>query len=323
MNRREFIAGVGLAASWPLIVSAQQPRPVIGYINTGPGIEAENRLLEPFKRGLTEAGFLVGDNVAIEPVRVASLDQLPAAIDDLMQKGVAVMYGATTAAIAAKRATSTIPIVFLGDDDPVANGLVSTFNHPGGNVTGVRLTVGELPSKLVDIIHDLVPSAATIGLMINPKFASAEGDAAKSKAAAESLGIEMTIERIIDQGGIDDAFARMSLRNTNAALVDANRFFFSYRHQLASLAIQYRVQLGSGNREYALAGCLMSYGANRDEMIKQAGLYVGRILKGEKPADLPVIQPTKFELVINLKTAKALGLTVPPTLLARADEVIE
>jgi putative tryptophan/tyrosine transport system substrate-binding protein len=197
MRRREFIAGLGSAAAWPVVPSAE-PLPVMGYINTGAGNDAENRLLTPFKLGLAETGFVVAGNVAIEIQRVSNLNNLPSAVANLIQKKVAVIYGATTACIAAKRVTTAIPIVFVGDGDPVADGLVESFNHPGGNVTGVRLTAGDLPLKLLEMLHELVPGVGTVGLLINPQFANAEAEAAHTVAAARALDINAIVVRTTD-----------------------------------------------------------------------------------------------------------------------------
>jgi putative ABC transport system substrate-binding protein len=319
MRRREFIAVLGGAAAWPLVARAQQQAmPVVGLI----GMQSTN-VYEPFARGLSDVGYVDHRNVLID-YRVASeVAQLPGIGIELVRNKVTVISASTPAIIAAKAVTSTIPMVFIGAPDPVAVGLVASFNHPGGNVTGVRLVAGDLPSKQMELIHELMPQATKIGLLINPNFPNSEPEAAAASDAARLLSLTPTVERVATEVEFEPAFAHFKQESVNAILVIATIFFASHRDRLAALGLRYGIPMLGQSRYDPMAGALASYGTNYFDVIRQAGTYVGRILKGEKPADLPVLQPTKFDLVINLKTAKALGITVAPTLLARADEVIE
>jgi putative tryptophan/tyrosine transport system substrate-binding protein len=241
----------------------------------------------------------------------------------MVRNKVDVLTAATNAVITAKAVTSTIPMVFIGASDPVALGLVASFNHPGGNVTGVRLTAGELPAKQIELLHELVPAAIKIGLLVCPRFPDAEQQYAVILEAARSIGTTPIVERVTAESEFEPSFIRFQRERVDAVLPITNVFFASFSERLATLALRAGLPLFGQNRHYPDTGSLASYGTNTPDVIRQAGTYVGRILKGEKPSDLPVLQPTKFDLVINLKTAKALGLTISPTLLARADEVIE
>jgi putative ABC transport system substrate-binding protein len=320
VNRRAFIAGLGGAAAWPLVARAQQPAmPVIGFI----GMRTATEGYGSFVQGLSETGFVDHQNVTINYRAAKDADELSAIAVDLTRNKVAVICGPANAIAAAKTATDAIPMVFIGAADPIAAGLVLSFNRPGGNVTGVRLNAGELPEKSLELLHELVPTAKTIGLLINPKFSNAEPDTVVMLRVSGALGIQVIIDRIIAENDLDAAFQRFAQEGVDAVLVNENLFFVSYRDRVASLAIRYNIPMAATSRYFTRAGGLMSYGADVPDVIRQAGIYVGRILKGEKPADMPVLQPTKFDFVINLKTAKALGLTIPPQLLARADEVIE
>jgi putative ABC transport system substrate-binding protein len=318
VKRREFIAALGGAAAWPVVAQAQQPLPVVGYIDVRPA-----RYKPSFYQGLNELGFVDRRNVMVDYREVSEIDQLPAIAVEMARNNVAAIVSATNAIVAAKAVTSTIPLIFIGGTDPVAIGLVATFNHPGGNVTGVRLTAGELPAKQIELLHELVPAAINIGLLISPKFTDQEPQAAVASEAARSMGITPTVERVMAESDFEPAFIRFQRERVSAIFVVTNVFFGTFADRLATLAMGSGLPLFAQSRTYSSAGALASYGTNTADVIRQAGTYVGRILKGEKAADLPVLQPTKFDLVINLKTAKALGLDVPPSLLARADEVIE
>jgi putative tryptophan/tyrosine transport system substrate-binding protein len=319
MKRREFIPALGGAVAWPGAARAQQPAmPVVAFIDT-----RSSTSYEPFVRGLIEVGFIDHSNVLIEHREADHVDQLPAIGVDLVQSKVAVICGPTNAIIAAKAVTSTVPMVFIGGTDPVAVGLVASFNRPGGNITGVRLIAGELPSKQIEVLHELVPGAIKVGLLISPQFTDAEPQAAVALEAAHRMGMVTIVERVMAENEFEAAFTRFVQEHVGAILIVPNVFFRSYRDRLGELALRQNLPTLTQSRDSAIAGALASYGPSTPDLIRQAGNYVGRILKGEKPGDLPVLQPTKFYLVINLKTAKALGLDVPPSLLARADEVIE
>jgi putative tryptophan/tyrosine transport system substrate-binding protein len=325
MKRREFITLLGsAAAAWPLTTRAQQSMlPVIGYLsNTSLALISVQ--LAGFRQGLKEAGYVEGQNVRIE-YRWAEgqYDRLPALARDLVGRRLAVIFagGGVAPVLAAKAATSTIPIVFQMGSDPVKAGVVASLNHPGGNVTGVsRMSTAMLPKEL-ELLRELVPTASVIQFLVNPTNPIAEIQLLEMQEAVRSLGIELQVLRASSEGEIDGAFEILA---QIPALVIANDPFFSARHaQIAELTARHKVPAIFSQRDFALSGGLMSYSASLTDSHRQAGVYVGRILKGEKPADLPIVQPTKFELVINIKTAKTLGLTVPLTLQASADEVIE
>jgi putative ABC transport system substrate-binding protein len=326
VKRREFITLLGgAAAAWPLAASAQHPAPPrVGYLS-GRSPQSEAPLLASVRRGLAEAGFLENQNVAIEfRFSEGRDDRLPSLATELVGHNVAVLV--TTdfgSAVAAKKATSTIPIVFTSGLDPVQGGLVASFNRPGGNATGIGILTSELGPKRLEILCELVPKAQLIAFLINPDAETAPFQSREILAAAQSGGQRVLILNAGDARQIEEAFSIMSASRVDAILYSAGVFFQVHRERLVALAARHAIPAMYEWREFATAGGLISYSPSRPEMFRQAGLYVGRILKGEKPADLPVMRPTKFELVINLKTAKALGLDVPPTLLARADEVIE
>jgi putative ABC transport system substrate-binding protein len=327
MRRRQFITLLGgAAAAWPFAARAQQPAmPVIGFLNgQSPGTWAP--MVASFHRGLNGAGFTEGQNVAIE-YRWAEgqPDRLPALATDLVQRQVAVIVatGGNNPAIAAKAATSTIPIVFTSNDDPRKYGLVETLNRPGGNVTGVSWFSAELGSKRLALLHDMVPHATTVALLLNPNNAETARQPAELQDAAHALGLKVTILNAVTVSDIDTAFTTLVQDRVGALVVAADSFLANRRDQIVTLAARYAVPAIYVNREMAGAGGLLSYGNSLADGYRRAGIHTARILKGEKPADLPVDQATKFELIINLKTAKALGLTVPDKLLALADEVIE
>jgi putative tryptophan/tyrosine transport system substrate-binding protein len=325
MRRREFITLLGSTAAWPLAARAQQPAmPVIGFLGSG---SANNNLpLASLLQGLRETGFVEGRNVEIE-YRWAEgrYDRLPAQAADLVNRRVAVIcaIGGLLPAIAAKAATATIPIVFQGGGDPIRAGLVASLNRPGGNVTGaMNLTGGTIDAKAVQFLRELVPAAALLGLLVNRTNLSSS-TSTQVQAAARELRWESQVFEASTDDDLKTAFETMAKRKVGTVDVVADVFFTSRRDEIVALAAQYAIPASYSFRDFVIAGGLMSYGTDLREPSRVAGNYVGRILKGEKPADLPVQEAVKVELVINLKTAKALGLTVPITLLARADEVIE
>jgi len=325
IGRREFIVTLSGTAAWPLAARAQQPAmPVIGFLRSS-SIERAAHLVTAFRQGLKEAGYFEGQNVAVE-YRSAEghYDRLPALAADLVRRQVTVIVATGTLgpAMAAKAATSLIPIVFTGED-PVRAGLVASLNQPGGNATGVSTLATELGSKHLGLLHELAPNATTIVVLNNPTSTSGERYLQDVQSTARSLGKQIRVLKAVNEGEIDAAFVAMARERPDALLVGADAFFVSRREQIVALANHYKLPAFYDYREYAEAGGLASYAPNHTEPYRLAGIYTGRILKGAKPADLPVIQSTKFEFVINLQTARALGLEIPPTLLARADEVIE
>jgi putative ABC transport system substrate-binding protein len=326
IGRREFIGLLGGATAWPLAARAQQRQvPVIGYLNPGPP-ETFANLVTAFRKGLSETGYIEGRNVAIE-YRWAhnQIDRLPELAADLVRRQVAVIVAtaSATSALAAKAATATIPIVFSTGVDPVASGLVTSLNRPGGNITGFTGMSVELVGKQLGLLHEAVPGATRVAALVNPATLVVESAVAGVKAAASAAGLEIDVLTASTSREIDAAFAGIAQNRAAALLVVSDALFISRRVQLVTLAVRYMVPVIYAFREDAEAGGLMSYGASITEVHRQVGLYTGRILKGEKPADLPVMQPTKFEFVINLQTARTLGFDIPVTLLARADEVIE
>jgi putative ABC transport system substrate-binding protein len=324
MNRREFIALVGAAASWPL-AARTQTMPVIGFLHSGLR-DAFVRPLAAFHQGLGDAGFVEGRNVTVE-YRWAEnrYDQLPAMAADLVSRGVSVIAtpGSTPAALAAKAASSDIPLAFLIGNDPVKLGLVASFNAPGGKVTGVSFLINALEAKKLEVLHKLVPTASTIGVLLNPKNPLVDTQLKDVQEAARALGLKVVALNIGSDAEIDAAFAMMADQHAGASLVTADPALTSWRDRMIALAARNAIPTVYHLREFTDAGGLISYGTSLSDGYRQVSLCVGRILKGAKPADLPVQQPTKFELVINLKTAKALGLEIPSNLLATADEVIE
>jgi putative tryptophan/tyrosine transport system substrate-binding protein len=325
MRRREFIAGIGSAAAWPLVARAQQPAvPVIGYLSGSP-LETYRESLEAFRGGLAETGYVEGLNVAIE-YRSADdhYDQLAELASDLVCRRVAVIatLGNFPAVLAAKAATQTIPIVFLTGADPVANNLVASLARPGGNITGFAVIAGELLAKRLALLLELVPAAGTVAYILNPANFS-EATLRAQAAAARSLGVNLLIVNASSPGDIERAFATVVQQQAGAVLVSPDTFFVTQRDQLVALAARNAIPTSYFRREFVEVGGLISYATDMLDSYRHAGVYVGRILRGEKPADLPVQLPTKFEMAVNLRTAEALGLTIPETLLATADEVIQ
>jgi putative ABC transport system substrate-binding protein len=326
MRRRAFIGLIGGAAAWPVGARAQQPAmPVVGFLQTG-SFSATTSFTAAFGRGLAEAGLAEGRHVAVDHRAAENQpDRLPALAADLVRSRVSVILasGGPQPAMAAKAATATIPIVFIYGGDPVDDGLVASFNRPGGNVTGFTFITAALASKRLEHLRELVPAAGPVGVLTNPASPLADIQWKDLQDAARPSG--QRLHRIDIAGGADweGTFANFARQGIGALLVTTDTMFYSRRAELVGLVARYRLPASWSYRDYARAGGLISYGADIADSYRQAGIYVGRILKGERPGDLPVMRPSKFELVFNLKTAKALGLTVPPTLLARADEVIE
>jgi putative ABC transport system substrate-binding protein len=327
MRRRELIAGLGGAATWPLAARAQQPAmPVIGLLDsTSPDVHSN--LLRSFRQGLNETAHVEGRNVAIEyRWSDGQYDRVPELAAELVRRQVAMIAtpGSIVAALAAKAATGTIPIVFSVAEDPVTLGLVASLARPGGNATGINFFTQEVVAKRLRLLHDLVPKAVRIAVLINPGNPSvAEATLREVREAAPTMGLQAEILNAATIGEIDAAFATLARERPDALIVAADAFFLDRRTQFATLAARDRIPAAYGVREFAAAGGLMSYGTNIADALRQAGVYTGLILKGAKPADLPVVQSTKFEYVINLQTARALGIEVPSGLLTIADEVIE
>jgi putative ABC transport system substrate-binding protein len=328
MQRREFIKFLGgTAATWPLVVYAQQQPavPVIGYMSSRSPADS-TVLVVAFRKGLSEAGYVEGQNVAIE-YRWAEgqYDRLPAMAADLVQRGAAVLVttGGEPSALAAKAATSTIPIVFTTGGDPVKIGLVESLNRPGGNATGISLLTTAPESKRLGLLHELVPGTKVVGVLIDPNYQESEAQARELRDAAGTISQRIHIAYAKNDGELESAFATLVQERADALLVSADPFFDTRRDRIIAFAAEHRMPAIYQFREYALGGGLMSYGVSLPDGYRQVGIYAGQILKGAKPADLPIVQSIKFEFVINLKTAKAIGLEVPAMLLARADEVIE
>jgi putative tryptophan/tyrosine transport system substrate-binding protein len=327
MGRREFITAlVGTAISWPLASRAQQPNtPLIGFLN----VQSSNgyrAMVAAFRQGLQETGYVEGQNVVIE-YRWADgqSDRLPVMVDDLIHRQVAVIAATgTPAALAAKAATKTIPIVFETGGDPIQLGLVASLNRPGGNVTGVTQLNTGLVAKKLEMLHELLPTAKTVALLVNPADPSnTEEQIREAMSAAQMLGLELHVLKASTEEQLDAVFANLGQLRAGGLVVGAEAFFRNHMEQLAALALRHAVPAISNGREFAAAGGLTSYGGSVTSSYHLAGVYTGRVLKGDKPADLPVQQVTKFELYINLKTARALGIAVPLPLSGRADEVIE
>jgi len=326
-RRRAFIALLGAsAATWPFVARAQQPAmPMVAFLNSASPGGGYGPIVAAFRQGLKEAGYVEGQNVTVE-YRWAEgqYDRVPMIALELVGRQVAVLVANTPGVLALKAAITTTPIVFTTAGDPVQIGLVASMSRPGGNVTGATILAVELVPKRLELAHELVPTASVIAALINPANRStAEPQSRDLQAAARTLGLQLHVVHASTERDFDTVFASLARLRPGALVIGSDAFFISRNEQLATLAVRHAMPTIFQDRAFAAAGGLMSYGGSLAEAYRQAGIYTGRILKGEKPADLPVIQPTKFELIINLKTARTLGLEVPPPLLARADEVIE
>jgi len=324
IGRRKFLATLGgAAAAWPLAAGGQQPAmPVVGFLRSGTLIDPPHNRMTAFREGLKEAGFVQGQNVAIE-YRWDQTDRSPVLVADLLRRQVAVIVGNTPAALAAKAATTTVPIVFVTGGDPVRYGLVTSLNRPGGNVTGISFISAELGSKQLGLLRELRPVAARIAVLVDPKWPLTERFVSELRAAALAVGQQLIVLDVSSDREIETAFTTLVQRGAGALHVGIGGFMISQRERIVALASRHALPTISSYREFVEAGSLMSYAPSITDANRQAGIYAGRILKGEKPGDLPVMLPTKFEFVINLKTAKTLGLEVPDRLLIAADEVIE
>jgi putative ABC transport system substrate-binding protein len=325
MRRREFITLVcGAAAAWPLAATAQQSAmPVVGFLRSVSLADAAD-LVTAFRQGLKETGYIEGQNVAID-LRSAEghLDRLPALVDDLIRRPVVVIVGNNNAALAAKAATTTIPIIFATGSDPVRDGLVARLNRPGGNVTGIVFFTSVLGAKRLDLLRQLVPKATLMAMLVNPGSPDTDAEQRDIQAAAQAIGQQLIILDASSDRDIETAFATFVQRGAGALIVGTGAFLFSNRERLVALAARHALPAIYADREAVAAGGLMSYGPSIVDAYRQVGVYAGRVLKGEKPADLPVIRSTKFEFIINLNTARTLGLSIPPGILAIADEAIE
>ena len=326
MKRRDFIGVIGGAAAWPLAVRAQQPTmPVVGFLNSGSADAYADRIVA-FREGLSQIGYIETQNVTIDfRWAFGQYERLAGLATELVRRPVSVLVatGGEPAALAAKIATSSIPIVFAIGGDPVKLGLVASYNRPGGNATGTTLLTAALEAKRLGLLHELVPHAARIGALLNPNYPAFDSQLKDLREAAQTIGFQLNVLRANTDEEIEAAFETVNQHPIAALAVVAAPFFDTRRDKLVSLAARYAVPTVYQFREFAAAGGLMSYGVSIPHLYRQVGNYAGRILKGEKPADLPVVQPTKFELVVNLKTAKALGIEVPPGVISIADEVIE
>jgi putative ABC transport system substrate-binding protein len=326
MRRREFIAGLGSTAAWPLVARAQQALlPVVGFLIPQSADEVYKNMTLPFLQGMKEASYIEGQNVHVE-YRYAEnqFDRLPALATDLVRRRAAVILaGGIDASLAAKAATTTTPVVFLSAADPIAMGLVASLNRPGANLTGSAILQTELAPKQLQLLHELIPNAALFGVLADPASPTTQFIITDLQAAAPRLGLQLVVVDAGTDSDLEPAFARFSQQRVGAVLVGSSAFFNRRTEQLAALAARNALPTIYPFREFALAGGLISYGSSLGYAFRQVGIYTGRILNGEKPADLPVQQVTKTDLVINAQTAKALGLTIPETLLATADEVIQ
>jgi putative tryptophan/tyrosine transport system substrate-binding protein len=323
-RRREFIAALGGAVAWPLIGRAQQPLPVIGYLDPGT-TEGRAPLFGAFLNGLKEVGFVDGKNLTIE-YRAAEdhYDRAPAMVADLVKRQVNLIVAISLPmALATKAVVTTIPVVFGMGDDPVKFGLVASLNRPGANVTGISMLSPTIEAKRVELLHEFAPKATRIAALVNPKFPGFEVRLTAVRDAANKLGLQLNIYNVSDESDIDPAFAAMIEHRTDALIITTAPIFSRHKERLVELAERHALPAVYFSREFALAGGLMSYGSSFPDAYRQTGVYAGRVLKGEKPSELPILQPTKFDLVINLKSAKALGLDAPMALIAAADEVIE
>ena len=326
LTRRELFLTLGGAAAWPLAARAQQPAmPVIGYLSTRSPDESPH-MVAAFHRGLAENGYAEGRNVTVEyRWALGQYDRLPALAAELARRPVTLLAatGGDPAARAAKAATATIPVVATFTDDPVASGLIASLNRPGGNVTGISNLASTLEAKRLGLLRELVPQAATVGVLLNPNWPAAANQLRDLQEAARAIGLQLHVLRASTDREVETAFESVVQHRLSALAVASDAFFNSRRDRLAALAARHAVPTMYSFRDYALAGGLISYGIDLSDVYRHIGVYAGRILKGAKPGDLPVVQPTKFELVINLKTAKALGLALPLLLQQLADEVIE
>jgi putative tryptophan/tyrosine transport system substrate-binding protein len=326
MRRRQFIAGLGGAVAWPMVARAQQPAlPVVGYVFGG-SADAGAGWVAAFRKGLGETGYVEGQSVNVEYHWLyGRYDRLPELMTDLVRRRVAVIAtpGTPSAAIAAKTATATVPIVFGIGSDPVLLGLVASLARPGGNATGINIFTNEVVAKRLGLLHELLPKAVRIAVLLNPVNATAESTLRAVQEAARIIGLQIQVLKASTDREIDAAFATLARERPDALFVGPDAFFASRRVQFATLAAHNRIPAAYSTREFVVAGGLMNYGTDLSDMFRQVGVYTGNILKGAKPADLPVVQATKFEFVINTQTARTLGIEVPPTLLAIADEVIE
>jgi putative ABC transport system substrate-binding protein len=324
MRRRDFITLLGGALTWPMAVRAQQPVPVVAFVFSGVKSSTAAPYKTAFKLGLEAVGFIEGQSVTLEYHFPGAHDEgLSALMSELVARRVAVILGDTSPAIAAKTATSTIPIVFVTGTDPVSVGLVDSFNHPGGNATGMTFLTAALDAKRLELLHELIPQSKVIASLLDPNYPASASQLKGLQDAAAVLGQDIHVFQASNESELDHAFAALTDLRPDALLVSASAFMGAHGQKIIELAARNSLPAMYFNPEFCVLGGLMSYGANVTDAFREAGGYAGRILKGQKPAEMPVLQPSKFELVINLKTAKALGLAIPDKILALADEVIE